>query len=199
MADREKYWAGRDESVYLYSVSLLVRELGRDAQSILDVGSAGGSYIDWFDWIPSRTSLDLSVPYRAANVQSVVADFLDWKKDRDYDILTCLQVLEHIEDAERFAQKLLKSAKIVIVSVPYRWKAGANKSHIHDPVDEQKMAKWFGRKPNFTLRVSEVLREAPRLIQVYERDLLHTWTAISKRKKILGTGHEEFHHRNNDI
>ena len=58
--------------------------------------------------------------------------------------LPCLQVLEHIPDPTAFARKLFECGQVVIVSVPYRWEAGACSEHIHDPVDERKLREWLG-------------------------------------------------------
>jgi hypothetical protein len=63
-------------------------------------------------------------------------------------VCLCLQVLEHIPDAAAFAQRLLARARWhVIISVPYKWAASRSPNHIHDPVDEAKLATWFGRSP----------------------------------------------------
>ena len=97
---------------------------------------------------------------------------MGWQADRLFDIVTCLQVIEHIPRADLFAQKLLSTGKIVIVSVPYKWAAdpvSSHNSHVHDPVDEDKMKSWFGREPNFEFICREAVLPSRRLIQVYER------------------------------
>lgn len=64
-----------------------------------------------------------------------------------FDLVLCLQVLEHLQDPETFARKLLDSGRIVIVSVPYQWPAGRNPRHLQDPVSEAKLIGWAGRAP----------------------------------------------------
>src|SRR5690606_16439743 len=100
--------------------------------------------------VPNRTSLDLVEPYRADGITSVVSDFLAWEPDRRYDLVLCLQVLEHVRDAKSFARKLLRTGRIVLVSVPYRWPAGVSKNHVQDPVTIEKLVDWFGRMPDHT-------------------------------------------------
>ncbi|WP_019962201.1 methyltransferase domain-containing protein [Woodsholea maritima] len=178
------YWAGRSESIYLYSVRQLVEGLGKDCKTMVDIGSAGCPYLDWFDWIPQKTSLDMARPYRGEGIKSVQADFMQWESNEVYDIGTCLQVLEHVPLAEEFAQKLLQRCKILVVSVPYKWKFGRNNTHVHDPVDEEKMRSWFGRRPNFSVMISEVKSDAPRLIQVYEQDWDKHWASLKQRERL---------------
>ena len=73
-----------------------------------------------------------------------------------------MQVLEHQENAREFAQKLLQTGRVVIVSVPYRWLAGTCSDHRHDPVDEVKLREWFGCDP------IESKIEDTRLVAVYQ-------------------------------
>jgi hypothetical protein len=177
------YWDKRAASIYLYTVRQLVMGLSENATSLIDVGSAGCPYLDWYKNIPNRTSLDLRNPYASNGVNSVVGDFLAWEKDRHYDICTCLQVLEHVPPAGDFAQKLLNTCNTLIVSVPYKWTFGNNSSHVHDPVDESKMLSWFKRKPNFSIVVREVVSDSRRLIQVYECDNVDSWVSLNQRAR----------------
>lgn len=143
------YWQSRERSKYMREVRRLVDEVSSNARSILDVGSNGCGNIDWWPAIPRRVSLDLETPYVAEGVESIRADFLKYEFRETFDVVLCLQVLEHIPDARAFAQKLLGVAnRHLVVSVPYRWEAGKCKHHIHDPVDETKLLSWFGRPPS---------------------------------------------------
>ena len=180
---KNEYWERRAWSLYLHAVKDVVGNLGRDAKSIIDVGSAACPYLDWYDWIPHKTSLDLRRPYVAPGINSVKSDFLTWNPDRDYDILTCLQVMEHVPSAEEFAQKILSISKIAVVSLPFMWKAGLNVSHVHDPVDEEKIIGWFGRKPNASFKIKEVVSGSERVIHVYERDYPKRWASLRSRDK----------------
>lgn len=152
------YWEKRQHFAYYQCVRELVQDVGRDARSIIDIGTGECAHLDWFDWIPRRVSLDLRSPYRSSAVQGIQADFLEWENHEPFDICLCLQVLEHIPDAARFAQKLLKTAAMVIVSVPHKWVPGGRSDHVHDPVDEAKVAGWFARRPDRVILVREPAR-----------------------------------------
>jgi hypothetical protein len=180
--ERHAYWRDRRNLLYYQVVRQLVEGLGQGAESMLDVGSAACPYLDWFPHIPVRVSLDIERPYRAAGVEAVTADFLEWRTDRRFDIVTCLQVMEHVEDPAAFAKKLLALGRTVIVSVPHAWPPGSVDGHRHDPVTERKMRSWFGREPNFSYVCREVLTHSDRLIQVYEPNAL-IWSNLRKRAK----------------
>jgi hypothetical protein len=181
-ASASPYWMRRKNYLYYHVVGLLARRLAIGAQTMIDVGSAGCPYLEWFPNVPSRTSLDLRRPYAAPGIDSIRADFLCWKAPHIYDIALCLQVLEHIPDAGAAARKLLALAEVVVVSVPYQWPAGQQKGHLHDPVDETKMEQWFGRQPNFSYLCREVATDADRLIQVYEACGPH-WRHLGERER----------------
>lgn len=180
---RNLYWDGRQDLLYYQVVRQLVEGLGEDAGSMLDVGSGACPYLDWFPHIPVRVSLDLEHPPEASGIKAIRADFLGWQAEQNFDIVTCLQVLEHVEQPAAFARKLLAVGRTVIVSVPHVWPPGSIDSHRHDPVTERKMRSWFGREPNFSYVCREVVTHADRLIQVYEHSPL-IWSNLSKRARL---------------
>jgi hypothetical protein len=164
---KRTYWQGRKNARYLREVRRLVGERGADAVSILDVGSNGCPYLDWFGWIPRRASLDIDNPYAGPGVESIRADFLAWETAERFDVVLCLQVLEHIPEARAFAQRLLAmTRRHLIVSVPYKWPAGGCTEHVHDPVDEAKLDAWLGRTPSASTVVRERTGKA-RLVCCY--------------------------------
>jgi hypothetical protein len=165
-----EYWHDRSDRLYLQYVDFLVRVVGRDARTILDVGSNSCPYLEWFSWIPHKYSIDIRYPYHSWQVHGKKIDFLKYTNDRQFDLCLCLQVLEHIDDAATFAQKLLKVAHHLIVSVAYKWPAGADSMHVQDPIDERKLATWFNRIPNYKVIVTEPITEKRRLICYYRRD-----------------------------
>lgn len=154
-----KYWERRQGMMYYEYVRALAFPLAAKARSLIDVGSHGTSLAEDFDWIPERVALDLRTPYASEAVRGIQADFLAFEPDRRYDFALCLQVLEHVPEAGAFAQKLLAVADRVLVSVPYRWPEGVCKHHCQDPVDEAKLAAWFGRAPDYRLVVEEPFRD----------------------------------------
>ena len=79
-----------------------------------------------------------------------------------------MQTLEHVKDVKEFSEKLLNISKILIISVPYKWKKGATKSHIHDPVDENKLFSWFLKNPTYSEIVEEE-NKVKRIINIYNQ------------------------------
>jgi SAM-dependent methyltransferase len=167
--DRRAYWERRADSLYLQYVFFLARVVGRDAGSVIDVGSNGCPYIEWLDWIPRKLSVDLEMPYSSATVEGRTGDFLALDIGESFDLGLCLQVLEHVPEVAAFARKLLATTPHLIVSVPYRWEPGQTE-HVHDPVDEEKLAGWFGRAPNYRVIVREPFFRKKRLIAYFDRE-----------------------------
>ncbi len=161
------YWERRKDSIYLHAVEMICRRYAGDAQSVIDVGSNGTPTLEWHRRPGVElVSLDFRRPYIAPGVTSVTTDFLKYNVEKQFDLATCFQVLEHVPDVVQFAQKLLSIARTVIVSVPYKWKQGSCKHHVHDPVDEVKMAEWFNKEPRFSY-IAHELNKVVRLVHVY--------------------------------
>jgi hypothetical protein len=158
--------------MYYQYVNRIVHFVGAGAGSIIDVGSANASYIEQFDWVPTRHTLDIRKPYSSASVQGIRCDFLSFQPDKKYDLALCLQVLEHIPDAKSFAHKLFDVADRVLISVPFMWPPGSNKEHVHDPVSLEKVVFWTGRLPSYHVIVSEPLqiKKASRLLAYFHPD-----------------------------
>jgi ubiquinone/menaquinone biosynthesis C-methylase UbiE len=112
---------------------------GLDFKTILDVGSQRGSFIwKFLDYFEDKklSSIDLSEKYY--NIHKEVlkenAHLGDVKKlpfeDNSFDIITCLEVLEHVADTETVIGELIRAAKkYIILSVPS--KLDNNPEHIH--------------------------------------------------------------------
>lgn len=167
MTDTESYWAARRDAVYLRIVRDICDTIAGRAETVLDVGSNGTPILEWRRRGARRlVSIDLRNPYVAEGVESITHDFLSYPIAEPFDLVTCLQVLEHVPDAATFAQKLLAAGKIVVVSVPYKWPKGACSYHIHDPVDEHTMQSWFGKPPT-SQHIAREPQGVCRLVQVY--------------------------------
>jgi hypothetical protein len=160
------YWLARKDAVYLAAAQQICQRFCPGPRSVLDVGSNGTPILEWFRGAHRLTSVDIHRPYEAPGIESACADFLEWAPGEHFELVTCLQVLEHVPEPERFARKLLDSGSIVVASVPYKWGKRACREHIHDPVDETKMLSWFGREPAHSQIATEP-HGIRRLIQVY--------------------------------
>ncbi len=178
---KSKYWANRQGYIYLTVARTISERIASNAKVIADIGSNGTPILEWFPHVPVRFSVDLNRPYKAKGIKSVKGDFLEWEPPRKINVLTCFQVMEHVPRADLFAQKMLSLADTCIVSVPYNWPEDKTHHHIHDPVDEAKMLKWFGREPNYTYHVREIFGEE-RMICVYDRNDTSPWTNIDENR-----------------
>lgn len=165
MAD---YWKKRQDLLYYKAVDKIVKRVGKKATSLIDVGSHNTTYIDKFHWIADRAQLDI-VNHNVfiPGVRFIEADFFNWEPDKKYDLGLCMQVLEHIPDAEAFADKLKQTASKLVVSVPYLWENGKCKEHVHDPVDEEKLFSWMKIEPSYSMIVTEPFGVS-RMIAYYE-------------------------------
>jgi len=165
--------------MYYRYIQRMIEKLGAEAQSMIDVGSGNCPYLEWFDWIPERVSVDIRVPYESDHVRGIKGDIFQLQFPKPFDVCTCLQVLEHVPDAAAFGRRLLELARVVVVSVPYKWPDTPKPTpgHLHDPVDLAKLTAWMGREATYRIIVEEPLSFSPkrrRLIAVYS----NTPTAI---------------------
>lgn len=167
-----RYWRERMDLMYYQYIDYILRAVANKAQSLIDVGSGNCPYLEWFDWIPERVSVDIRVPYRSDTVKGIQGDILTMDPGQKFDVCTCFQVLEHVPDAGPFAKRLLEFSDLCIVSVPHLWPAGRTPGHVHDPVDYEKLTGWFGREANYKIVVKEPFRErgGERLIAIFDRD-----------------------------
>jgi hypothetical protein len=168
---RRVYWQKRKGLIYLFAARQICTTLCGQPKSVIDVGSNGTPTLEWHRATAARlVSLDLRRPYIAEGVESLTCDFLEYEPETSFDLVTCFQVLEHVPDPVAFARKLLQMGEIAVVSVPYKWKKGRCRYHLHDPVNERKMRKWFGRDPDFSYIATE-LNTVNRLIHVYKQQV----------------------------
>ncbi|MFD2658196.1 class I SAM-dependent methyltransferase [Gracilibacillus thailandensis] len=184
----DTYWNRRTNMMYYQYIDFLVRAFAINAKNILDVGTANTAYIENFDWISDKYTLDISKPYSSPNVTSIEMDFLEFNPENRFDFVTCLQVLEHIPKVDEFAKKLLEVSDRLLISVPYNWIEGSEDEHIHDPVDLDKVNKWFGREPSYYIIVEEPLRDIKkgkhrRLICYYQDEPVNYKKALQNVKE----------------
>ena len=182
------YFAKRQHLIYYAYVKMIVRGIAADARSMIDVGSADTSCLEDFEWVEHRDALDIRRPYSSSSVRGITSDFLKFQPERRYDLALCLQVLEHIPNARAFAQKLFDVASAVLISVPFEWPEGATTSHIHDPVDMEKLQSWSGRAPSYSTIVAEPLTRGGkgRRLIAYYHPLGEAFSLSTARHRLRG-------------
>jgi hypothetical protein len=147
------YWQTRKDYRYYREVLRLGRQYAARAASAIDVGCRDTRILEDFDWIPQKTALDyeqMPVVRGATNLQQ---DFLSYTPPQRFDLVLCLQVLEHLHDPAPFAQKLLVTGKTAIISVPYMWREGTCPHHPQDPVGVEKIVSWTRRRWQYSALV----------------------------------------------
>jgi len=143
---RKSYAEARKDYNYYREVLRLGRaNLPADA-AVIDVGAGETSVVGELS-VRRRVTLDERWLPPQPGIEHETADFQAWQPDARYDLLLCLQVLEHLPDLGPFARKLFELGERVIIAVPYRWRKGACPGHVQDPVDEEKLRSWTGRDP----------------------------------------------------
>ena len=116
----------------------LARKRAPGAKSLIDIGNKGCEYVYEYDWIPEKTVLDMAGDISNLNgtVTKIQEDFYTWTPPKKYNLVTCLQVLEHVDDPPAFVEKLVSITDgYLLISVPYMWPAGQCESHLYDPMD----------------------------------------------------------------
>lgn len=161
------YWAGRKHMAYYGAVRQMLEEIGPRG-SLLDVGGWDTPVVLWGTF-KRRYTCDLGMNPNLPGVRSHVGDFMDWTPPERMSVVTCLQVIEHLPDdvVERFGAKLRASADVTIVSVPYCWPAGRESSHIQDPINHDKLARFMGGRPDRAALIRD--GKSRRLIGVWNR------------------------------
>lgn len=164
--DIERYWRIRQSLLYFQYTYKFVNSL-RECSSIIDIGGGPAGFLQKVDpkKYTKRVLLDLEQLEfigEGSNIPTMVieGDFLDVPLPL-FDVVVCLQVMEHVPDKYKFASKLLEVArKYLIVTVPYNW---AEESYI----DENTVADWF--KTPFEKKVLTQANEGTRLFCLFKK------------------------------
>lgn len=166
----QKYFDSRKDLKYYQTIYNILENLPDDNNSILDVGGWKGEFLSKVDGFTSKTVIDLHKKPEnfPKDITFINENFLTVNLTKKYDIVICMQVLEHIDKKHinQFTQKLFQYGKNVLISVPYKWKKGFCKYHLHDPVNEAKLKLWTKREPQKTWIVTEN-NNISRLIALY--------------------------------
>ncbi len=180
--NRPDYWETRSDLRYYTTAIRYAQRFAPWARSVLDVGSANCEYISQLDWVPDRVRIDLQAIVPIEGVETLQGDFMSYDPGRRFDLVMCLQVLEHLENPEAFAHRLLDFGKVVIISVPYRWPPRPLSSHVQDPVDREKLLSWTGRPWLKMKIVKGRKRKSPRrLVAVFKGDACSPLRSLALR------------------
>ena len=155
--------SGTPRRKFRYYDSLFYNALqyGANARTSIEVGCASDPFLKYLDWIDKRTCV---APYfvkydkvkgggkntnaqlsTASDIEKVTADFMDYKlpNNEKYDLLLCSQVLEHVPDPKSFMKKLIKTAKVSIISVPFNWRdCGKQCNHVTNYITQEMLLEW---------------------------------------------------------
>lgn len=147
----ENYRQSRQNLPY-FMRALKIVNARKDCNSILDVGGGSAGFLDRVDLQYTRRMLvdpDCTPGGGCPNYICMDIDFMYLRiPDNQFDVVVCLQVMEHIDPAIRreFAAKLVQTAgKLLVVSIPYKWQ-GSKEVVDHNGLDEHNIAEWFGTK-----------------------------------------------------
>lgn len=159
------YWAERSELEYYAVVRRLLDAMGPQP-SILDVGCADTPCATWGRFA-SRYTIDRGNRPPLASVLPIVGSWPDCRAlvPLPVSVVTCCQVLEHLDDPATAARELFAAAsRAVVITVPWGWPSGLTDGHLHDPVDAAKLWTWTRRDPD---KLTIVDHDAPRAVAVY--------------------------------
>jgi SAM-dependent methyltransferase len=102
----------------------LMRLTPRGYSSVLDAGTRDGYYADLLaESFESVTALDLlKPPKREGRISSVQGNLTNLPfRDRQFDVVFCTEVLEHVGEIERACAELVRVVRhTVLIGVPYR-------------------------------------------------------------------------------
>jgi len=144
LATNEKYWLKSYWKRWEYQ-SVVVDMLNQlDINSILEAGTMG---------IPlalDGCTLDINDKTKPTYIHDLT-EFPYPFRDKEFDMFVALQVWEHIGDNQHRAFKeVCRIAKNIILSFPYKWKAG---SACHLGIDKDVIKKWTEIEPDEIVQV----------------------------------------------
>jgi hypothetical protein len=167
-----KYYERRKNWLYYQRVKLILEELTEAGplDSILDVGPADTPVASWGRF-EHRATCDIRHDPKIPGARHYMSDFMELELPlvEPFSVVTCLQVLEHLEDPAAFMEKLLTYSEFLIVSVPYRWPKGKQAGHVQDPVTLAKVLQWSA--PLEPLYMERIMDRSERMILLYGEPL----------------------------
>lgn len=160
-----EYWLSRAHAKLYKRIRQIVSNESASAETMLEVGSYLTPISAEFQWIPKRTVTDMQI-WKAPSwfwdrlgMEAIDGDFMNFPTDSKYDVVLCLQVVEHLPDdlVSKFIQKMVQLGKTTIVSTTYLHPHWYTESwgHLQDPIDKDKFTKWFGDNATLDIEIIE--------------------------------------------
>lgn len=149
IAKKCKYYAP-NRFIYMNAICDILRQLEYD--SILEVGAyrlrldADSVVMDIKSFLPA------TVVHSADDVPFPFADKM-------FDVVVASQIIEHLQNKPQFFNEAERICNHLIISLPYRWKAG---SESHRDIDENVIQAWSNRAPVLSVKIQ------CRIIQQYD-------------------------------
>lgn len=161
---------GWKDDKYLYSHRLLNKEYYNwVANKIFElkpdsIAEVGGGHI-LLSILPSyfcksKTMVDIRPQNKCGDdllemwgIDFLQLDVLNYELPFNYDLLICLQMLEHFDNPKSIVERLWAKAKNKIFSVPYNW--GPSPGHIQDYITEEVFFSWFPRRQDEYVIIKE--------------------------------------------
>jgi SAM-dependent methyltransferase len=141
-----KWYESRQYKEYYSVVRDTVRLIQQKEhiESSLDVGPADVPLVKEFG-IPECVVLEPQFPRLFDGCEWLRGDLCSYDFGRAFDLVLCLQCLEHIADIDAACANLRRVArKFLVVSLPWQWGKGWEKGHIHDPVTMEWIIRHLG-------------------------------------------------------
>lgn len=149
--DRDNYWGRRKDAAMYALVKFLARVYVPHGGAVLDVGCFTSMFVLELDWFRKKAVAD-SIPYLVDNwkgaanqVEFHAGDFMTLRFPESFDLVVCLQVVEHLEEPAPFIRKMMDIGRTVIVTTTYEVPHGIIDGHVQDPISIEKFKGWFGR------------------------------------------------------
>jgi len=166
------YWGKRKALRYYAEVRALVRKHAPEAKTLLDVGAGPTLYLNEYNiWDIVAVDKEQWPIHKLLqnHIHIVQQPFEEYHAPRTFDVVQCLQTLEHIAEEHKpaFVANLRKHCEgILVVSLPFRWTAAQTRWKNHIGIDEATIKRWIGEDPMDSSIVTEN-SGGKRIINVY--------------------------------
>ena len=142
---QEEASQARHGKFQVYRFCETARHIPADAGSLVDVGCGEGHWLDWLRRHRGGLGDLVGVEVAANRVEAARArypaleieagDVFDMDLEGRFEVVTCLEVIEHLEDWRAAVDRLVEIAtRKVVITVPYREKIPSEICvHCHNP------------------------------------------------------------------